>query len=174
MLLSENDDSGDSPWSRVMIPLAEGDYTISVGAGFGASGLIPYRLKLGVQSVRRIVESEPNDAAETAAEIEWSAGEAVQVEATIDPFADVDSFRFTLAETATIVIETGPRPGETASHDTTLTLYDESLFEIAYNDDTQGSWSRIEAELPAGTYVAVVESFFGDEVFDYTLLVSEL
>ncbi|MEE8594164.1 MAG: hypothetical protein V3T03_08565, partial [Candidatus Bipolaricaulota bacterium] len=65
------------------------------------------------------------------------------------------------------------RFGSTGNYDTTLAIYDEDLWEVAYNDDADGSWSRIEATLAAGTYYIIVEGFYSDESFEYALLITE-
>jgi len=173
VLVAENDDSGDTYWSRVGTTLEPGDYVVAIGAGIASPGLVPYRLSITVRGLEETDEIEPNGGADTAMPIPWSAAAAVIVNASIDPEDDVDAFQLTLASETTVVFETGPSADALGSYDTTLTLYDDAMIEIAYNDDADGSWSRIEQTLSAGTYVVVVESFFGDEVFDYTLTISE-
>ncbi|MCK5247714.1 DVUA0089 family protein [Candidatus Bipolaricaulota bacterium] len=170
--LSENDDSGDSLWSRIVVSLDGGDYFVTVEAAGTETALLPYRLRAVAQSVKTMSEAEPNDTDETAELIEWSDGEALLIEAAIGLESDIDSFRFVLSEETTIVFETRPRSGSTEGYDTTLTIYDEDLWEVAYNDDADGSWSRIEATLAAGTYYVIVESFYSDESFEYTLLIT--
>ena len=171
--LSENDDGGDSAWSRIVVALDAGEYFISVEVDDYEAALVPYRLRATAQPVETVSETEPNDIDVTAEVIEWGDGEALLIEATIGSDGDIDSFQFVLSEETTVIFETGPRTGTTTDNDTTLTIYDEDLWEIAYNDDAAGSWSRIEETLPAGTYYIVVESYFDDESFEYTLLVTE-
>jgi len=171
--LAENDDSGDSSWSRIVVSLDEGEYFVTVEADGTETLLTPYRLRAMAQSVKMVSETEPNDIDETAELIEWSDGEALLIEAAIGLESDIDSFRFVLSEETTIVFETGPRSGSTGNYDTTLAIYDEDLWEVAYNDDADGSWSRIETTLAAGTYYVIVESYFSDESFEYMLLITE-
>ena len=170
--LAENDDSGDSSWSRIVVPLDEGEYFVTVEADGTETLLLPYRLQALAQSARTVAETEPNDTDEIAELIEWSDGEALLIEAAIGLESDIDSFRFALSEETTLVFETGPRFGSTGNYDTTLAIYDEDLWEVAYNDDADGSWSRIEATLAPGTYYVIVESYFSDESFEYTLVIT--
>jgi len=174
--LGENDDSGDSSWSRIVVAIDAGEYFITVEADDYEAVLVPYRLQVAAQPVKTVSETEPNDIDETAELIEWAAGEALLIHATIGLDGDIDSFRFVLSEETTVIFETGPGVGSTGDYDTTLAVYDEDLWEIAYNDDADGSWgswSRIETTLAAGTYYVIVESYYGDESFEYTLLITE-
>jgi len=170
--LAENDDSGDSGWSRISVSLDAGEYFITIEADDYEAVLVPYRLRAVAQSAKTVAETEPNDTDEIAELIEWSDGEALLIEASIGSEGDIDSFRFVLSKETTVIFETSPRAGSTEDHDTTLAVYDEDLWEVAYNDDADGSWSRIEETLPAGTYYIVVESYFSDESFEYTLLIT--
>jgi len=122
--------------------------------------------------LRTVSETEPNETDESAELVEWEVGEALLVEAAVSPEGDIDSFKFVLSEATTVIIETGPRSGSSESNDTTLAIYDEDLWEIDFNDDSNGSWSRLEQTLAAGTYFIVVESYFDDETFDYSLLIT--
>lgn len=169
-LLAENDDSG---WSRIVMPLEAGEYFVTVEVDDYESALIPYHLRIVARAVRTVTEVEPNDTEEMAEFITWAGGEALLIEAVIGLEGDIDSYRFVLSEETTVVLETGPRTGSSESNDTTLAIYDEELWQIAYNDDSNGSWSRIEQTLAAGTYYIVVEGYFSDETFEYTLLISE-
>jgi len=171
--LSENADSGDLTWSRIVVSLDEGEYFITIEVDDYEAALVPYRLRAVAQSVKIVTETEPNDTDETAELIEWADGEALLIKAAIDLEGDIDSFQFMLREETTVVFETSPRTGSISDYDTTLAVYDEDLWEVAYNDDANGAWSRIEATLAAGTYYVVVENYYGDETFEYTLLITE-
>ena len=171
--LAENDDSGNLSWSRIVASIDDGEYFITVETTGTETSLVPYRLQALAQSVETVVETEPNDTDETAQLIERLDGEALLIEAAIGLESDIDSFRFVLSGETTLVFETGPRSGSTEDHDTTLAIYDEDLWEMAYNDDADGSWSRIETTLAAGTYYVIVEGFYSDESFEYTLLITE-
>ena len=122
--------------------------------------------------MRTVSETEPNDTDETSELVEWVVGDALLIEASIGTEGDVDSFEFELSEEVTVVFETGPRRGSSTSNDTTMAIYDEDLWQIAYNDDSNESWSRIEQTLLAGTYYVVVEGYYSDETFEYTLLIT--
>lgn len=172
--LAENDDSKDSTWSHVAMPLDAGTYAIAVEASDPGASLLPYRLRAVPQRVTIVSESEPNDDPDTAEPIERPSGVALLVQAAIDPEADIDAFRFVLSEETTVVFQVGPRSGSTDTYDTTLAVYDETLEEVAYNDDADGAWSRIEETLVPGTYYVVVESYYSDELFEYTLLMTAL
>jgi hypothetical protein len=171
--LAQNDDGGDATWSRIVVQLDPGEYSVAVEMVGSGVSLLPYLLSIVAQQATIVSETEPNDADSTSEPVSWSPGEALLMEAAIAPETDVDSFRFVLGAESRVVFETGPRAGSTGEHDTTLAIYDEDLWEIASNDDWNGSWSRIEEMLPAGTYYVVVESYFGDESFDYLLLITE-
>ena len=171
-LLAESDDSGDTGWSRVSLVLEPGDYVITVEIDEYEAPLLPYRLRATATSVRTVSETEPNDTDETAELVECPVGEALLIDAAIGPEGDIDSFEFVLSVATTVTFETGPRSGSSASNDTTLAIYDEDLWEIAFNDDSNGSWSRVEQALDAGTYYIVVESYSDDETFDYSLLIT--
>lgn len=170
-LLAESDDSGDGGWSRVSLSLEAGDYILTVEMDEYGTLPLPYRLRATATPVRTVSETEPNDTDETSENIEWAMGGALLIEAAIGTEGDVDSFQIVLDEAMTMTFETGPRSGSSASNDTTLAIYDEDLWQIGYNDDANGSWSRVEQELPAGTYYIVIESYFDDETFDYSLLI---
>ncbi|TFH08402.1 MAG: hypothetical protein E4H08_07865 [Candidatus Atribacteria bacterium] len=171
--LAQNDNGGASSWSRIAMALDAGDYYIAVERATYGAVLIPYRLSVNALAMNLVAETEPNDTDEMAETITWTGGEALMIEATIGVDGDVDSFRLVLAEDATLVVETGPAAGLADEFDTTLSIYDVDLWEIASNDDANGTWSRIEETLAAGTYYIVVESFFGDESFAYTLLITD-
>lgn len=171
-LLAESDDSGDDGWSRISLSLEAGDYIITVEIDDYEKPPLPYRLRATATSVRTMSETEPNDTDETSELVEWVVGEALLIEASIGTEGDVDSFEFELSEEVTLVFETGPNSGSSTSNDTTMAIYDEDLWQIAYNDDSNESWSRIEQTLPAGTYYVVVEGYYSDETFEYTLLVT--
>lgn len=169
-----NDDGGQGLWSRIDVSLDAGEYFITVeSAALADKSFLPYRLQATVQDVKAVSEMEPNDTDETAQLIEWDQGVALQIEAAIGLDGDSDSFRFVLDEDTTVVFETGARSGLTENYDTTLALYDEDLWEMAFDDDSgEGGWSRIEASLPAGTYYIVVKSYFS-QMFDYMLLITQ-
>ena len=169
--VAESDDTGSDYWSRISITLDPGDYVITVEAGAYQFGMMPYRLDVVTRSVEVIGEVEPNNDETESQTLDVSSG-AVLVNAVIGLEADVDSYRIVLERNTTLVCETGPQSGMSDMHDTTLAIYDEDLWEVAYNDDSDGTWSRVEAALAAGTYFIVVESYYGDETFEYTLLVT--
>lgn len=57
-----------------------------------------------------------------------------------------------------------------ADFDTVLVLLDEDGEVVASDDDGgQGQWSRVEASLPAGTYVVRVQAWSGGTTGSYTL-----
>jgi len=169
--VADNDDTETDEWSRISTMLDPGDYFIAVEAGAYQEGFLPYQLEVITRRVQAVDEVEPNDADTESQEIDISTG-AVLVNAVIGLDADIDAFRIVLDRETTLVCETGPEMGTSEAYDTTLAVYDEDLWEVAYNDDSNGTWSRIETTLEAGTYYLVVESYYGDETFGYTLLVT--
>ncbi|MCU0866688.1 MAG: hypothetical protein MUC36_23130 [Planctomycetes bacterium] len=62
--------------------------------------------------------------------------------------------------------------GETASTDTTLTLYNASVTPLGYNDDAVSVVSAINLDLPAGTYLVRVKGFSATSAGNYTLDIS--
>ncbi len=158
----------------IRVPLPAGNYTVSVEAGQYAASLSPYRLVVFPRPVDLIAEAEPNDEASAAQDLSWHTGRSLLVNARIDPEGDVDVFRIILNETANLAMETGPALDAPANEDTVLSLYNEDLLEIASNDDFGGTrWSRIEETMAPGTYYIVVEAFYDDESFPYSLLITE-
>lgn len=170
-LIAESDDTENDLWSRINVIVEAGDYFVTVKAGPYHTGVLPYQVSAFSQSVDVIDEAEPNDSETESQSIDVSET-AILIRASIGLDADVDSFRIVLDEETTIACETGPEVGASESYDTTLSIYDEDLWDVAYNDDANGMWSRIETTLPAGIYYIVVESYYSDEIFDYTLLVT--
>lgn len=171
-IVAEDDDSGDSSWSRIVIALEAGEYYIAVETYGDVTTLVPYHLNVVAGPVKTMTETEPNDVDEVAELIAWNEGESLLIEAAIGLDGDIDSFRFQLNEETTIIFETRPGPGSATDYDTTLSVFDEDLWEVAYNDDAEGSWSRIEETLPAGSYYVVVEGYYDDESFEYSLLIT--
>ncbi len=169
--VADNDDTEIDEWSRIRTMLDPGDYFIVVEAGSYHEGILPYQLEVVTRRVQAIDEVEPNDEETESQEIDVSGG-AVLVNAVIGLDADIDAFRIVLDRETTVVCETGPGTGLNDAYDTTLAIYDGDLWEVAYNDDSNGTWSRIETTLAAGTYYIVVESYYGDETFGYTLLMT--
>ena len=86
---------------------------------------------------------------------------------SIAPSTDVDWVQFQINSLSSAVIETSGDPG----YDTRLWLYNNSLTQLAFNDDKGESlYSRISVCLPAGTYYARVDDFNNNhEIPAYTL-----
>jgi hypothetical protein len=82
---------------------------------------------------------------------------------------NVDYVSFTLTATTFVSIQTGG-----ASGDTEMYLYGKGNAQIAYNDDSGGSyWSRIDRSLKAGTYTIRVQEYRNDGIIPaYTLRLS--
>jgi hypothetical protein len=85
----------------------------------------------------------------------------------ICPAGESDWFTFTLATAQTVLIETsGP------SGDSRMWLFDESGTLIEYDDDDGvGSFSLIQRQLAAGTYVVEVDEFGDDNELTYQFAV---
>lgn len=112
---------------------------------------------------------EPDDSSGAASDI--AIGETQ--EHNIVPVGDEDWMKITLTEPTRLVIRTsGPD-----NSDTRLWLYDNSLTELAFDDDSgNGLFSRIISdELAAGTYFIQVDEF-GDNDFiaSYSISVSAI
>lgn len=89
-------------------------------------------------------------------------------ERNISPETDVDWLDFSLLIPSNIIIETSGVKGNT-----TMTLYDNDISEIAFNDDIappSNLFSRIEKQgLEAGTYYVKIESFHNEStITEYT------
>jgi hypothetical protein len=112
--------------------------------------------------------SEPDDQADQAVDLPLESSGAVVVKAAIDVEGDVDNFRFSLTEPATVRLLT--RKVGTTSLDTILSLADETgATELDVSDDIDfmsgNLYSRIERPLDPGTYVVRVRTpsyAFGD------------
>ena len=80
----------------------------------------------------------------------------------ISPAGDHDWYRFDLAGTTEVLLETSGVSGG----DTVMYLYDEGgQNQIAYNDDGGDQYySRLSLTLPPGTYHVMVCCYFGDEI----------
>lgn len=98
---------------------------------------------------------EPDNTSFTAKTIELNT----QQSRSISPIQDVDYARFTLPNAANIEIATAGVAG-----DTRLFLYDNSLNQVAFNDDAgSGYFSRItRTNVPAGTYYALIDEYGND------------
>ena len=85
---------------------------------------------------------------------------------SIVPASDVDWYRFTLDRAMDIRLQT-----DGASGDSRMWLYNSSLSELAFDDDSNGLFSRItRAGLSAGTYYVKVDSYRNlAEIPSYTL-----
>lgn len=86
--------------------------------------------------------------------------------------ADVDVFRIELLSPGMLAVNTeAPVGGDGRDLDTVLRLFDAAGAQIAINDDIEAgvaTYSRIVADLPAGTYYAGV-SAFGNSTYDPTI-----
>jgi len=79
-----------------------------------------------------------------------------------------------ISEETSLVFETGPRSGSIEQYDDKRWPYTTKICgKWTFNDDTDGSWSRIETTLAAGTYYVIVEGYYSDESFEYALLITE-
>ena len=122
-------------------------------------------------------DGEPNQIAEDATAL-GTTGAAILVGlggfAVVDEQAEgttEDFWSFTVAAAGTFTVETDFR---TLPADTTLALYAaENLEEaIGFNDDADGLYSSVSAELAEGGYVVVVRSFDDEVDGDYFLSVA--
>ncbi len=110
---------------------------------------------------------EPDDSAGQATTISSDATQAH----SICPVGDEDWMKFTTTSDSEVVIETSGTSG-----DTRMWLYDSSLNEIEFNDDSGTNFfSRIDRvcgtdELPADTYYVKVNEFgSNNEIFSYDI-----
>jgi hypothetical protein len=120
-------------------------------------------------------ESESNDS-RPSADVLPVGGYAY---GTIDSSSDVDVYRFVLAESETVVVETDAflgACGYTDQVDTVVRLLDSHGAQLATHDDVDAAHnrhcSRIQSELPAGTYYVEVAGWRGDQGH-YALRVAE-
>jgi PKD repeat protein len=99
----------------------------------------------------------------------------IQTHSITDYGADLDWVVFNLSEEQTVVIQTSGPPNEYG--DTVIALYDSfgvPNYPIAYNDDSNGTWSMIRADLYPGTYYVEVWSYDNSsEIPVYYLSLSE-
>ncbi len=83
----------------------------------------------------------------------------------INPSGDVDWYSFNLTQAGTISVSTNGSNGSTF-----LSLYDASLYNVAYDDGTVTPWSHLRYFALPGEYFAVVSAGGGNSTFyNYTL-----
>lgn len=106
----------------------------------------------GVFGCELVAEVEPND------EEAQMLGDARDIVGNLSP-EDEDRYSFTVDSNARLTASTAfsVAPGA----DTTLALEDGEGEQIAFNDDTNGLFSEITANLTPGTYTLVVRGFGG-------------
>jgi hypothetical protein len=156
-------------FSRISVSnLAAGTYYASVNEYGNNATISSYTLRATSTAVVTVTA----DAYET--DNAMSAAKTITPNATaqthsIHVAGDVDWVKFTLSAASNVVVTTGGSSG-----DTELTLYNGSGAQIGYNDDYNGTWSRIAASnLAAGTYYAKVNEFGNNAtISSYTLQVT--
>ena len=106
---------------------------------------------------------EPDD---TSGQAKYISNNSAQTR-SISPVGDVDWVTFSLAQESGVIIETSG-----ASGDTRMWLYDSTLAQLEYDDDSgSGTFSRIDRicgtdALPAGTYYIKVDEYYGTNTID--------
>ena len=158
-----NDDGAEGLFSRIQTWLSSGTYYVEVDEFGDNDAIAAYTVSLDVSETVEAVDAyEPDDASDQATVLE----PGVPQEHSIGPVGDEDWFTFTLGEDRLVALETsGP------SGDTRLWLYDDGLFELAYDDDGgEGAFSRMDMVLSSGTYYVRVDEYAGnDTIASYTL-----
>lgn len=81
---------------------------------------------------------------------------------------------FTLTSTSNIVLETSASETSSANSDTRMWIYNNSGDNIFYNDDGGYSvYSKLQVELPAGTYYIKIDEYNGGDIIDsYNILLT--
>lgn len=168
VVIAEDDDSGEERWSRVCLSLEPGVYAVEV-AGYMDTARFEHMVSIDMAChipASEMTETEPNDSTSSAND----APIPVRYSAQISPRSDVDVFEFALETESTLILETS---GRSADGDTRLELYksyDDELILIDWDDDSgDGLYSLLVVSLEPGTYYALVEDYWGDQIYDYTL-----
>lgn len=169
-VIAMDDDSGEDRWSQISLALSPGVYAAEV-AGYFGTGVLEYVLSIDMAChapVSEAVEAEPNDSTASANLV---SAMPVRYNAQISPETDLDVFEIVLESESTLVLETS---GEDEDGDTWLGLYDSVETLIDYDDDSgSGMYSLLTAyRLQPGTYYVTVDDYWGDRIYNYTLLIS--
>lgn len=159
--LASNDDWDGGAWSRIERFLKAGTYYVEVRASRSSDVIRNYALTV------KTTPFDGNDDFGTASPIgSVRVGGSLYHSAAINPASDVDYFSFQIGRPARVVIETSGSTGDSA-----IRLYDAEESQLAYNNDWgDGSWSRIERLLEAGTYYVQVREHGDDSAIPGYLL----
>lgn len=159
-LVAFNDDAvGLCP--RLRLVLTAGTYVILMSE-FLNDGTVNYSLSVTCEPPPPL-ESEPNDDTPQANPI--ACGD--NVAGANNPAGDLDFYVVTIAARSQIVAETD------CTGDSTLSLIDSTITEIAFDDNGgAGLCSRLEATVDAGTYYILVRENGNDAVLNYILNVT--
>ena len=166
--VARNDDADDSLDSELRFPVpAPGRYFLLVrdfGGDFGADYSYTVRVSLG----EPVAGFEPSDA------IPLSPGETVAGVIEADDLVAIGTDLF-YGDIYAIALNGGERlvldvdTGADSELDSTVTLYDEALEQVAFDDDSDDLDSLLAYTAPEdGVYFAVVADFGGDVGDSYT------
>lgn len=156
LLIGVNDDiSADLRGSSFQSCLPPGRW-FAVVLGRFVADYFPYELAVeGLGSCR--FEQEPNGTLATATPLAVSEGEGLihGLHTNIGGLRDLDYYRIEVPQERGLILETGGYDGRDV--DTRLDLYD-AQGELLATDEDGGEWllSRLERNVPAGTYYAMV------------------
>lgn len=142
--LAYNDDGGSNRNARISQNLSTGRYYVRVQAYSSTASISSYGL-----SVSFVDSYEPDNTSSTASYISVGSNQTHNLSA-----GDVDWVYFDITTPGQYMIET------TGSGDTTMTLYNSSLSQIAYNDDGGSDFNaRISGSFTAGRYYVKVQAY---------------
>ena len=126
-----------------------GTYYVRVDSSYTT---INYTLNISLAEAK--CEDEPNDDFAQALDLgTLGSAAALTKDACIKTADDKDYFAFTVPEEMGVTVKT------ITDGDTVLYLYDADEKELDYNDDYDGRASRIDKELKAGKYYAMVKAY---------------
>lgn len=129
--------------------LDPGTYYVRVDSSYST---INYTLNISLAEAN--CEDEPNDDFAQALDLgTLVSAAALTKDACIKTADDKDYFAFTVPEEMGVTVKT------ITDGDTVLYLYDADEKELDYNDDYDGRASRIDKELKAGKYYAMVKAY---------------
>jgi len=149
--------------------LAPGTYYVKVGAYHGIMPVANYTISVRATPVAPAGDSYEVD--DTMAQAKRIATDGSLQAHSLHVGSDVDWVTFTLTQRSNVVLQTNGSSG-----DTEMWLYDASGRQIAYNDDGNGLFSRIDrsgsSALDPGTYYVKVGAYGGfAPITSYTISV---
>jgi negative regulator of genetic competence, sporulation and motility len=148
-LASNNDANGT--FAQLSGTLTAGTYYARVNEYGNNAAIAAYTLQLTGTTA---ISADAYEVDNTLAQAKAITLNAATQTHSIHTIGDADYVTFTLTATTDVILATAGSSG-----DTELTLYSASGVQLAYNNDSNGSFAQISASLAAGTYYARVNEY---------------